>query len=73
MICAIAPIVNTRSSIMLAEIDVKLIRSLRRMGIGLAPIGEPLYYIGSKTFPISASIFNLINYYKKHINLLFVR
>lgn len=72
MICAIAPIVNTRSSIMLAEIDAKLIRSLRRMGIGLAPIGEPLYYIGSETFPISARISDLINYHEKYHNLLFM-
>lgn len=64
IICAIAPIVNTSSSIMLAEIDAKLIRSLRLMDIGLRPIGKPLYYIGSETFPISAKTFDLINYYE---------
>lgn len=73
MICAIAPIVNTHSSIMLAEIDAKLIRSLRQMDIGLTPIGEPLYYIGSKTFPISASISDLIKYYERYRNLLLMR
>ncbi len=70
MICAIAPIVNTSSSIMLAEIDAKLIRSLRLMDIGLALIGKPRYYIGSETFPISARITDLIHYYKKYCNLL---
>ena len=70
IICAISPIVNTRSSIMLAEIDAKLIRSLRRMDIGLAPIGKPLYYIGSETFPISARTSDLTDYYKKYRNLL---
>lgn len=73
MICAIAPIVNTRSSIMLAEIDAKLIRSLRRMGIGLASIGESLYYIGSETFPISAKISDLIKFYVRYCNLLLTR
>jgi hypothetical protein len=58
---------------MLAEIDVKLIRSLRRMGIGLAPIGEPLYYIGSETVPISARAFDLINFYEKYRTSLFLR
>ena len=70
IICAISPIVNTRSSIMLAEIDAKLIRSLRRMDIELAPIGKPLYYIGSETFPISARNSDLTNYYEKYRNLL---
>lgn len=73
IICAIAPIVNTQSSIMLAEIDAKLIRSLRRMGIGLVPIGKPLYYIGSETFPISAKISDLIKYYERYRNLLLMR
>lgn len=73
MICAIAPIVNTHSSIMLAEIDAKLIRSLRLMDIGLAPIGKPLYYMGSETFPISARPSDLINYYEKYRNLLLMR
>lgn len=73
MISAIAPIVNTPSSIMLAEIDAKLIRSLRRMDIGLTPIGKPLFYIGSETFPVYARIYNLISYYKKYRNLMFMR
>lgn len=73
IICAIAPIVNTQSSIMLAEIDAKLIRSLRRMGIGLVPIGKPLYYIGSETFPVYAKISDLIKYYERYCNLLLMR
>ncbi|MCM1142939.1 MAG: hypothetical protein NC453_30615 [Muribaculum sp.] len=73
MICAIAPIVNTHSSIMLAEIDAKLIRSLKLMDIGVTPIGKPLYYIGSKTLPISSTASDLINYYERHRNLLLMR
>lgn len=73
IICAIAPIVNTHSSIMLAEMDAKLIRSLRLMDIGLRPIGKPLYYIGSETFPISSRASDLINYYERHRNLLLMR
>lgn len=73
MICAIAPIVNSHSSIMLAEIDARLIHSLRRMAIGLSPIGKPLYYIGSETVPISARQSDLINYYERYSCLLLMR
>lgn len=73
IICAIAPIVNTHSGIMLAEIDAKLIRSLRGMDIGLVPIGKPLYYIGSETFPISARTSDLINFYEKYRKLMLMR
>lgn len=73
MICAIAPIINTHSSIMLAEIDAKLIRSLKLMDIGVTPIGKPLYYIGSETLPISSTASDLINYYERHRNLLLMR
>lgn len=70
MICAIAPIVKTHSSIMLAEIDAKLIRSLRRMDIGLTPIGKPFYYIGSETFPICATASGLKSFYHRYFTLL---
>lgn len=73
IMCAIAPIVNTHSSIMLAEIDAKLIRSLKLMDIGVTPIGKPLYYMGSDTFQISARISDLIKYYERYRKLMLMR
>lgn len=68
--CAISPIVNCNIGIMLAEIDVKLMSSLRHLGIELKLISNPFYYLGSETCLVFARDTDLMTFYLSHVYLL---
>lgn len=69
MICAITPIVSTHASIMLAEVDAKLMLYLRRMEIGMKSIAKSRYYLGSETIPSYVTKKGLMKFYESNIQI----
>lgn len=66
MVCAITPIVKNSGSIMLAELDVKLLKSLKKLGIELNEIGTAIHHIGSKVVPAFSTTLGLVSFYMKN-------
>lgn len=66
MVCAIAPIIKNTSSIMLAELDVKLLKSLKKMGIELNEIGAAIHHIGSIVVPAFSTTLGLVSFYMRN-------
>lgn len=69
MICSIHPLCQNRKSIVYAECDKKLLRTLRTLGIEIIPIGKPINYLGSDTIPIKISYSGIIDFYSKYKHL----
>lgn len=70
MICAISPIIQMPDSIMLAETDIKLLSSLKCMGIYLKALAFPQYYLGSLTIPSYAKSRDLQPFYERNSSIL---
>ena len=70
MVSAIAPICQNKKSIAFAEIDSKLLRVMRIMGIKAKVVGESINYLGSETIPIAMDYDGLIDFYNKNRALL---
>ena len=66
MVCALAPICNDKKSIVYAECDSKLLRVMLSLGIKAIPIGKPIIYLGSETFPIKISYSGIIDFYVRN-------
>lgn len=69
MICSIHPVCQNCNSIVYAECDKKLLRTLSTLGIEAIPIGKPINYLGSDTIPIKISYSGLIDFYTKYKHL----
>ncbi|MBC8757697.1 hypothetical protein H2O64_23725 [Kordia sp. YSTF-M3] len=70
MICAIAPICTHKGNIVFAEIDSKLLRVLRLLGIKASIIGKSINYLGSETIPIAMTYDGLIDFYNNNKSLV---
>lgn len=63
ILSAIEPICQDINSVAFAECDVKLMRTLKRMGINTEVIAEPVVYLSSTTAPVRMSGKTLSNFY----------
>lgn len=70
MVSAIAPICNSLNGVAFAEIDSKLLRILKLMGINATVIGDSIEYLGSETIPVCFTRNGLINFFNKNKQLL---
>lgn len=70
MICAITPICTHKKNIAFAEIDAKLLRVLRLLGIKATVVGESIDYLGSETIPVCMYYDGLINFYNENKHLV---
>ena len=70
MVCAIAPICEQKGNIAFAEIDSKLLRVLRLLGIKANVIGESIDYLGSETIPVGMTYDGLIDFYNENKHLV---
>ncbi|MEM0577175.1 hypothetical protein [Flavobacterium polysaccharolyticum] len=70
LVCAIGPVCAHKNNIAFAEIDAKLLRVLRLMGIKAKTIGESIDYLGSETIPVSMSYSDLIDFYNENKYLI---
>lgn len=69
LVSAIAPICTHKDNIAFAEIDAKLLRVLKLMGIKAKIVGESIEYLGSETIPVCMSYSGLIDFYNENKNL----
>lgn len=70
MVCAIAPVCEHKGNIAFAEIDSKLLRVLRILGMKASVIGESIDYLGSETIPVAFTYDGLIEFYNKNKSLV---
>lgn len=70
LVSAIAPVCKHKDNIAFAEIDAKLLRVLRLMGIKMKIVGGSIEYLGSETIPICMSYNGLIDFYNENKNLV---
>ncbi len=70
LVCAIAPVCDHKDNIVFVEIDAKLLRVLRLMGIKAKVVGESIEYLGSETIPICAPYSGLIDFYNENKHLV---
>jgi hypothetical protein len=70
LVCAIAPVCAHKDNIAFAEIDAKLLRVLRLMGIQAKTVGKSIEYLGSETIPVSMSCSGLIDFYNDNKHLV---
>jgi hypothetical protein len=70
LVCAIAPVCTHKDNIAFAEIDAKLLRVLRLMGIKAKTVGKSIEYLGSETIPVSMSYDGLIDFYNENKHLV---
>lgn len=70
MVCAIAPICARENAVAFAEIDSKLLRVLRALGIKATVVGESVDYLGSETIPVCMSHEGLISFYERNKHLV---
>lgn len=70
MVCAIAPVCANKGNIAFAEIDSKLLRVLRLLGIKASVIGESIEYLGSETIPVAFTYEGLIDFFNKNKSLV---
>jgi len=70
MVCAIAPVCAHKGNIAFAEIDSKLLRVLRLLGIKASVIGESIEYLGSETIPVAFTYDGLIDFFNKNKSLV---
>jgi hypothetical protein len=70
MVCAIAPVCASKNGVAFAEIDSKLLRVLKLIGIQATVVGESIEYLGSETIPVCFTYDGLINFFNKNKDLL---
>lgn len=63
---AINPICQDTNSVMIAECDKKLMKSLNMLGIKTLQLGNGIHYIGSETIPISVEKQDLLDFYNNN-------
>lgn len=67
---SIKPIIEDTDSYMIAEMDSKLLRTLKALGIETIQLGESVEYLHSETIPVCASREGLLYFYNKNKNIL---
>lgn len=70
LVCAIGPVCLHKDNIAFAEIDAKLLRVLKLMGIKAKFVGKSIEYLGSETIPVSMSYHGLIDFYNENKDLV---
>lgn len=70
MVLAVKPIVEDKNSYLIAEIDSKLLKVMKNLGLITHQIGQPVNYLASETVPIFASKRGVNLFYSKHVKLL---
>ncbi|CAM1372976.1 hypothetical protein [Tenacibaculum xiamenense] len=70
VVYGILEICKDENAVAFAEIDSKLMRVLRLMGIQATIIGESINYLGSETIPVCFTYKGLINFYNKNKKLI---
>ncbi len=70
MVCAIAPVCESKNNLAFAECDAKLLRALNRLGIKTRIIGDSIEYLGSETIPICMTCEDLLEFYLSNRGLL---
>lgn len=70
MVCAIAPVCSSENGVAFAEIDSKLLRVLKLMGIKATVIGDSIEYLGSETIPVCFTCEGLSKFFNEHKHLL---
>lgn len=68
--CSIAPICNHKDNIAFAEVDSKLLRVFKLIGIQAKVIGKSTSYLGSETIPVSLNYDGVIDFYNKNKSLV---
>lgn len=70
MALAINEVCASESSVALAECDVKLLRTLKLLGIEVTALSDSINYLGSETIPVLIPFFGLKKFLDKNIHLL---
>lgn len=70
MVCATAPIFESKIGFVFAECDSKLLRVMNFMGIKTNVIGPSLNYLGSETIPVCMSYDDIKDFYLKNKSLV---
>lgn len=70
MVYAISPICESKTGIVFAECDSKLLRIINLLGIKTCVIGNSINYLGSETIPVSMNFHGLIGFYMKYKSLV---
>lgn len=69
MVLALNVAKEDQTGTVFAECDVKLLRTIRLLGIEAEAIGKPIHYLGSETVPIKLPWSGYKNFVNKHRNL----
>jgi len=64
---SIISVCNHPKNVAFAECDSKLLKTLNLIGINAKILGEPVTYLGSKTYPILLEYNGLIDFYNQNI------
>lgn len=70
MLAAIFPVCNSNGGVVFAEIDSKLLRVIKILGIDVNIIGKPINYLGSETIPIAITKNGFSLFYERNTALL---
>lgn len=71
MTFAISDVCAQSNSIAIAECDIKLLKTLKTLGIEAIPIMDAIHYLGSETVPVILTYNGLKNFYDRHQNLMY--
>lgn len=66
MVYAINPIIQSENSYMIAEVDIKLLKTLNILGIQTIKFGNSKRYLASETIPICSSREDLSSFYDRY-------
>lgn len=69
MVYAIYPVCESDDSVMVAECDQKLLRTLIALGIKTKTLGTPVHYLGSDTIPICVEKNGLVEFLNRNLSL----
>ena len=70
LVCVSEVICKNNNNIAFAEIDSKLLRILRLLGLKAMVIGESVDYLGSETIPIAMTSEGIMSFYNKNKHLV---
>ena len=70
LVCVSEVICKNNKNIAFAEIDSKLLRILRLLGLKAMVIGESVDYLGSETIPIAMTSEGIMSFYNKNKHLV---
>lgn len=70
LMCAIAPVCQDENAVVFAEIDSKLLRVVKLLGMEAVVVGDSVEYLGSETIPVCFYYEGLIKFYNTNKHLL---